>query len=257
MVISQDEKQWTGDVTWYYTCYGEVEIICDSIDETHNFSVTYNENYPKATYLDRIIEWNEITINTQGASGSQAGAVISVENVRFFIQEETQRIEIILRNPGTADTKVESSYVGTTPSSLTYQNAVSYYPSTQMVNMGSTLNVTFTYGWIGGTRYYFNIGTEEGLSLPFNRACSGLTIGFMETKELAVTQMTFAGTSATANNTIALVTVNSGTGDFTIDTIKINDVTKTAIDGSLTFAAGDSRTLTVYMGTGYWTAGSK
>jgi len=67
VIVSQDENQWTSDVTWYYTGYGEVEIICDSIDETQNFRITYNENYPEATYLDRIIEWNEITIN-QGST---------------------------------------------------------------------------------------------------------------------------------------------------------------------------------------------
>jgi len=63
--VSQDENQWTSDVTWHYTDYGEAEILCDSIDETKSFRVIYNENYPKATFLDRIVEWNEITINNQ------------------------------------------------------------------------------------------------------------------------------------------------------------------------------------------------
>jgi hypothetical protein len=73
IIVSQDDNQWTSDVTWYYTGHGEVEVICDSIDETQNFRITYNENYPEATYLDRIIEWNEIIIN-QGSTSRQAGA---------------------------------------------------------------------------------------------------------------------------------------------------------------------------------------
>ena len=76
VVVTQAEKQWTSDVTWQYTGYGITEIYCESIDETKSFRVSYNENYPTATFLDRIIEWNEITISPQGSSVSQAGAFI-------------------------------------------------------------------------------------------------------------------------------------------------------------------------------------
>ena len=61
VTIYQDEKQWISDVTWYYSGYGEAEVICDAISETQNFRVTYIENYPKALYLDRIIKWNEVS----------------------------------------------------------------------------------------------------------------------------------------------------------------------------------------------------
>ena len=60
VTVYQDEKQWTSEVTWYYTGYGEAEVICDSINETQNFRVTYIEDNPKVTYLDRIIEWKEV-----------------------------------------------------------------------------------------------------------------------------------------------------------------------------------------------------
>jgi hypothetical protein len=60
VTVYQDEKQWTSEVTWYYTGYGEAEVICDSINETQNFRLTYIEDNPKVTYLDRIIEWKEV-----------------------------------------------------------------------------------------------------------------------------------------------------------------------------------------------------
>jgi len=61
VAVFQDGNQWTSEVTWYYTGYGEAEVICDSINETQNFRITYTENNPKATYLDREIKWNEIS----------------------------------------------------------------------------------------------------------------------------------------------------------------------------------------------------
>ena len=83
VIVSQAENQWTIDVTWQYTGYGKAEILCDSIDETKSFRVTYNENSPQATFLDRVIDWNEITISPQGSSVTQAASILSVENVRF------------------------------------------------------------------------------------------------------------------------------------------------------------------------------
>ena len=56
---------------------------------------------------------------------------------------------------------------------------------------------------------------------------------------------------------IAVAVNNSGTTSLTVGTVKVNDATIGVIDGSLTFAAGEGRTLTIYMGTGYWTAGNK
>ena len=61
VTIYQDDKQWTSGVKWYFTGDGIAEIICDSINETSNFRVEYVEDYPKATYLDRIIEWDEVS----------------------------------------------------------------------------------------------------------------------------------------------------------------------------------------------------
>jgi len=95
---------------------------------------------------------------------SQAGAVITVENVRFH----TGYVEVIIRNSGISDAKIVAVYAGTSSTDLTTQSIVTYTPSTQIVSAGSSLNVTIEYDWTEGTRYHFKIATESGLTLPFS-----------------------------------------------------------------------------------------
>jgi len=266
IIVSQNEKQWTGNVNWAYTGYGKAEIICDLIDETQNFNIQYQETNSKATYLDRTIEWNEVvgqhftfmeteelkitsvtfkdstsltvnlintgttdvtitsvsvsgsgvtgaalssatvvtggtgsfdvtitgelvsgvaysvallsskgnkfsytsTMNLQGSSTSQAGAVLTVENVRFYTSSNTDYIEFVIRNSGTADTKIVEIYAGTSSSALTIQSSVTYNPTTKMVSEGSSLSVTIQYDWTESTRYHFKMVTEAGQTLPFS-----------------------------------------------------------------------------------------
>ena len=98
-----------------------------------------------------------------------AGAILGVENVRYHNITTTKYVEVTLRNSGTADAKVESVYVGTSSSNLALQSTVNYDPVSQIVTAGSTLNVTITLDWTNGITYYFNMGTEEGMSVPFSR----------------------------------------------------------------------------------------
>ncbi|MCK4884644.1 hypothetical protein KAS24_01110 [Candidatus Bathyarchaeota archaeon] len=100
---------------------------------------------------------------------SQAGAILKVDNVRFYTVSSTDYVEVIIRNSGTGDAKVDSVYTGTTDSNLATQTGVSYNPNTQIVTAGSTLNITITQDWTDGTRYYFKMTTEEGFEIPFSR----------------------------------------------------------------------------------------
>jgi flagellin-like protein len=104
-----------------------------------------------------------------GSTTSQAGAVLTFENTRFYNISSTDYIEVTLRNSGTADATAASVYVGTSDSNLVLQNSVSYTPNSQIIAQGSSLNVTITYNWTDGTVYHFNIVTEEGLTLPFQK----------------------------------------------------------------------------------------
>ncbi|MDG6222080.1 MAG: hypothetical protein QCH99_02320 [Candidatus Bathyarchaeota archaeon] len=100
-------------------------------------------------------------------TASSAGAILTVENVRFYTSGSNY-VEIIVRNSGTADAKIDTVYVGDSASNL-IQKSSNFVPGTQMVTAGSTLNVTIQHNWIDGNMYYFRMGTEEGISIPFNR----------------------------------------------------------------------------------------
>jgi len=98
---------------------------------------------------------------------SQAGAVLSVENVRYY-NSSGLKVDITIRNSGTADAKVAEVYQGTSPSNLQSVSSVTYDPTTQMVNTGSSLKMTLALDWQDGTRYYFKVVTEGALDLPFS-----------------------------------------------------------------------------------------
>lgn len=105
-----------------------------------------------------------------GSTTSQAGAVLTLDNTRFYNTTTTDYyVEVTLRNSGTADATVASVYVGTSDSNLAIQSSVDYLPTTQIIEQGSSINITITYDWTDGTNYYFNIVTEEGLSYPFQK----------------------------------------------------------------------------------------
>jgi P pilus assembly chaperone PapD len=246
VLVSQDENQWTSEVTWYYTGYGVAEVTCDSINETQNFRITYTENNPKATYLDREIKWNEITID-QGSTSSQAGAVLSPENVRFYTSGSTDRVEIVIRNSGTSDATVAEVYRGTSASDLQQQSSVTYDPSSRVVAEGSSIKITFNYNWASETRYYFNVVTEEGMSIPFSEeAPHSTSIPFMETSELTITELEL---NIGAPGSIVVHVTNSGTSSFTVKNIRVNgeimDLGDWSSGSSDTVAPGASETFTI------------
>jgi hypothetical protein len=103
-----------------------------------------------------------------GSTTSNAGAVLSVENVRYYTQESVDKVELVVRNSGTASAKAVEVYAGDSSSSLMKINNVVYDPTTGLINEGSSITITINYNWDAGTRYYFKVVTEEGITVPFN-----------------------------------------------------------------------------------------
>ena len=104
---------------------------------------------------------------------SQAGAVLTVENVRFY--GSGNDIEIVIRNSGTADAEVVEVYLGEASSDLQKVSSgdIVYVPSSQIISAGSSLEIDIeNAGWVSGTRYYFKVVTEEGLRIPFSEEAS-------------------------------------------------------------------------------------
>ncbi|MEM2242920.1 MAG: hypothetical protein QW827_04535, partial [Candidatus Bathyarchaeia archaeon] len=73
-----------------------------------------------------------------------------------------------------------------------------------------------------------------------------LTIGFMGTSSLTITDLQFSGTSGQSGNTIVVHIRNSGTKQVTIAKVHLNgvDVT-TKVSGKLTYAAGETGNFTI------------
>ena len=104
VIVSQDENQWTSEVTWYYTGYGVAEVTCDSINETQNFRITYTENNPKATYLDRVIGWNEVSTTIPFMDTKE----LKITQMEFTTVTDADYITVYVTNAGTSSVTIHT-----------------------------------------------------------------------------------------------------------------------------------------------------
>jgi flagellin-like protein len=96
------------------------------------------------------------------------------------------------------------------------------------------------------------IAVTVAVSIAVAAWMGSLTIGFMETSELTVTQMTFTEGAADAGQIVVSVT-NSGTSAVTVSLVKVNGATMTeaaasngwAIAPDTPIAAGAGATITI------------
>jgi len=152
VIVSQDENQWTCDVTWHYTGLGVAEVICDSINETQNFRITYIENNPKATYLDRNIEWNEVSQTFTFMETEQ----LTISKVEFG--SAATQINATVMNTGTSDVVVNAVTVsgsGVTGSSI----------ASTIIAKGTTVEVPITVttgAWSAGKAYNVELLSTKG-----------------------------------------------------------------------------------------------
>ena len=102
---------------------------------------------------------------------SQAGAIISEANTRFYNVSTTKYIGITLMNSGTADAKITAVYLGTSSANLEDVTAsVTFAPLTKIVGAnGGSIIATWSYNWASGQRYYLKFITEAGQQIPFDR----------------------------------------------------------------------------------------
>jgi flagellin-like protein len=97
------------------------------------------------------------------------------------------------------------------------------------------------------------IAVTVAVSIAVAAWMGSLTIGFMETKELTVTQMAFTDGDTITTGVILVSVTNSGTSDVTVSLLKLNGATLLK-DGALgnqwscdtePIPAGDSATITI------------
>ena len=100
------------------------------------------------------------------------------------------------------------------------------------------------------------IAVTVAVSIAVAAWMGALTIGFMGTSSVTITNVSFQGTSGQANNTIVLTVKNTGTKQVTISTVKVNNAVK-SFSGTTTLNPGDAgKTITIYMGNDYWSNGN-
>ena len=98
------------------------------------------------------------------------------------------------------------------------------------------------------------IAVTVAVSIAVAAWMGALTVGFMETKTVTITDAQFTDTG------ITLPVKNTGTGDVTIASAKVNgelcEVDALAVDGSLTIVPGGAEILTVSGNNAAWDAGN-
>jgi flagellin-like protein len=85
------------------------------------------------------------------------------------------------------------------------------------------------------------IAVTVAVSIAVAAWMGSLTIGFMETSELTITQMTFDDSAETISCNIT----NSGTSAATVSLVKVNGATESSVSGDTSYDAGASGTLVI------------
>lgn len=121
-------------------------------------------------------------ITFTGTQTQQSGAVIALENIRFYAPGSmNNRTEIILRNSGSSSAKIVAVYWSSSSLSALAKIGTSEYtmtPTTGVVDALSSITIVVKWGtsggvvtdstWTSGNTYYFKIVTEAGQYLQFS-----------------------------------------------------------------------------------------
>jgi flagellin-like protein len=87
------------------------------------------------------------------------------------------------------------------------------------------------------------IAVTVAVSIAVAAWMGALTVGFMGTSSITITNTTFDGTSGAPANTITLALKNTGTKSVTISQVKVNNALKSF--NATTLAAGDTAGLLI------------
>ena len=100
------------------------------------------------------------------------------------------------------------------------------------------------------------IAVTVAVSIAVAAWMGALTIGFMGSSSITITNVSFGGNSGVANNTIVLTLKNTGTKQVTIATVKVNNYVKSFTGDTTLDSGATGKTITIYMGTGSWSNGN-
>jgi len=164
VTVFQDGKQWTGEVDWHYSGYGLVRIYCKSLQEDQDLRIQYIDDYQGATYLNRIVEWNDVNVGY--TFRFMATEQLDIQGATFggTSGDALNTITLSVQNTGTADLTVDKYKLGVGGTQHDIPDVV--------VPQGATASVTLTTGadgqpWSSGTTYDIYVITSTGKQFPY------------------------------------------------------------------------------------------
>jgi len=90
------------------------------------------------------------------------------------------------------------------------------------------------------------IAVTVAVSIAVAAWMGALTIGFMGSSSITITDVTFVPNATNSTNTIVLTLKNTGTKQVTIAQVKVNNVVKSSFNETTTLNPGDyGKTLTI------------
>jgi hypothetical protein len=153
VAIYQDGRQWTGEVDWHLNGYGYAEIACDSINGNESFRLKYRDNYTGVKYVDRTINWDDVSITFTFMATEQ----LEIQGAEFIAGNN---VNITAQNTGTDDLTISKYKIGV---SGTPTNLASSVPIAQ----GASAEVTVPLTWVAGTTYDIYLITSTGKQFPY------------------------------------------------------------------------------------------
>ena len=162
VTIYQDGHQWTSEVDWHFDGSGYVEIRCDSINGNESFRMKYRDNYTGVTYVDRTIDWDDVSITFRFMATEQ----LEIQGATFSGASgaANNTITMTVQNTGTANLTVDKYKLGVSGTQHDITDVT--------VPEGASKTVTCTTGadgeaWTDGTTYDIYMITSTGKQFPY------------------------------------------------------------------------------------------
>ena len=124
-----------------------------------------------------IVTWAWVMTFTRTQT-QQASAILAEENVRFYnLTTVRDGLQVTIRNIGSADTRIDRIYLGTSSANLIDVTAnASDLGTGKALFAHSALTITISWPnlvgtteWQPSTTYYFKVAPESGASFEFSK----------------------------------------------------------------------------------------
>jgi len=156
VTVYQDGRRWTSEVDWrtdWRDGYGFAEVKCNSL-VNQSLRLKYTEKYPSETYLDRIVEWEEVRVSDE----SMTWTFLKTEELTFTSYTwgtDNANITLVVQNTGSGALTISAVQVGGVEAS-------SYTITPAALEPGDSSTIVITQAFTSGVKYEFAVVTAKG-----------------------------------------------------------------------------------------------